>query len=339
MTQLYNSLGYVDIPKIMDRSDTFDFIIGARGTGKSYGILDVCRQLDSKFIYMRRTQTEADLISSDVTNPFKTLNQDKDDDIHIMAVSGIPVFCRLDADGNPVETLGYITALSTFANIRGMDFSDVTVIFYDEFIPEKRARPIREEFEALMNAYETVNRNRELKGEKPVKLICAANSNDIANPIFLGLQIVNRISKMAEKGIEEYHDPDRELSVYMLMHSPVSRKKMETALYKLTAASRFQDMAIRNIFDIDLSAVRSANLKEFKPVVRVGELVIYKHKGRREYYARCGSSGTVPVVLSTSDIDRKRFLKRYNTIYLMYLQNHVYFEDETAMIIFERLFN
>lgn len=144
---------------------------------------------------------------------------------------------------------------------------------------------------------------------------------------------------MAEKKIEEYHDPNRALSVYMLMNSPVSRKKAETALYKLTEGNRFQDMALRNIFAIDLSAVRSGNLKEYKPVVRVGELVIYKHKGRREYYARCGSSGVVPVVLSTSDMDRKRFMKRFNNIYLMYLSNHVYFEDETAMIIFERLFN
>lgn len=337
---LYTEEGYIDQERILSRFEHFVFQIGPRGTGKSYGILKYLLEHDQKFILLRRTQTEADLISSEVTNPFKALMQD-DESIRISAGSvnkNMGAFYDLNRAEDHPDPIGYICGLSTFANIRGMDFSDVEMIFYDEFIPEKRSRPIKDEYAALMNMYETVNRNRELKGHVPVKLICAANSNDIANPIFLGLKIVNRISKMMQKGIQEYRDPERELAVYMFMESPVSEKKADTALYKLTAGNDFQKMALKNIFDIDTNSVSSRKLKEFKPVCAVGELVIYKHKSRTEYYASCKQFGTVPEEYSTSDQDRKRFRHKYNYLYMRYLTGSMIFEDETAMIIFEKIF-
>ena len=60
-------------------------------------------------------------------------------------------------------------ALSVVANIRGIDFSDYDYILFDEFIPSDGERPIKREFEAFLNFYETVNRNRELEGKPAVK--------------------------------------------------------------------------------------------------------------------------------------------------------------------------
>ena len=75
---------------------------------------------------------------------------------------------------------GYAGALSTFSNIRGADFSDVKIIIYDEFIPEKTNRcSIRNEWDALLNLIETVNRNRELEGEESVKIILLSNATNI----------------------------------------------------------------------------------------------------------------------------------------------------------------
>lgn len=338
--RLYDDNGYVDQNKILNGSDTFIFEIGPRGCGKSYGILQYILMHGITFLLLRRTQTEADIIGSDLTNPFKAVLENHPEiRITIKPVSKnlSAFYIQREPDQDP-ERVGYLAALSTFATIRGVDLSDVDLIFYDEFIPEKHQRPIKDEYTALMNVYETVNRNRELQGKEPVQLVCAANSNDIANPIFIGLECVDIIARQMKKGIEHYRDPDRKMSIYMLMRSPISLEKAETALYRLTEGNDFQAMALRNMFDLDARYVSSRSLKEYKPVVRIGELVIYQHKSRKEYYARCGSSGSVPLVYQTNDIDRKRFYKSCGYLFTRYLSGHMFFETSGAQILFENYF-
>lgn len=339
---LYLESGYIDQERIISSADNFIFEIGPRGTGKSFGILKYILEHQIRFMLLRRTQTEADIISTEVTNPFKAIMlQDPALQIHPQSVSkNLSAFTIPgETEEDPPERIGYLAALSTFATIRGADLSDVDLIFYDEFIPEKHQRPIKDEYAALMNVYETVNRNRELQGRKPVKMICAANSNDIANPVFIGLEIVDRIARMMKKGIETYKDPDKSLAVYMFMKSPISGKKAATSLYKLTAGNDFQNMALRNMFDLDTRYISSRSLKEYKPVVKIGELVIYEHKSRKEYYARCGSSGTIPHTFSTTDMDKKRFVKIYNYLFLRYLAGYMFFETSISQVLFEKIFS
>lgn len=338
--RLYHDNGFINEKYICERPEPFCFQIGPRGTGKTYGIMQWLHESEKKFIFMRRTQTEADAIGTDVSNPFKALMNDTPGlDIAIAGNrKNIKIFAGRSSAEDDYKTIGYLVSLSTFASIKGMDFSDVEVIFYDEFIPEHHQRPIKDEFLALMNVYESVNRNRELRGLPPVKMICAANSTDITNPVFIGLEIVERIARMMEKGIEYYSDTARGLAVYMFMHSPISEKKGKTALYQLTAGSSFQDMALRNLFDIDKRYISSRPLKEYKPAARYGELCIYEHKSRNELYIRGGSSGTMPAVYQACDTDKKRFIKRYPYFYIRYLSGHAYFETVTAQILFEKIY-
>lgn len=340
MKSNYLPNGYIDESTICNSSDTFIFQIGPRGTGKSYGILKWLLDEGHRFILLRRTQTEAEAIATEVTNPFKALMRDIPGlDVKVSSVrKNISMFSVRRTETDEYETAGYLCALSTFATIKGMDMSDVTAIFYDEFIPEKHQRPIKDEYLALMNVYESVNRNRELQGRPACKMVCAANSTDIANPIFIGLEIVERIARLMIRGSEVYREPKRRMSIYMFMNSPVSGKKAETALYQLTEGSDFQNMALRNMFDIDRRYIRSMPLKEYAPVVRFGELVIYQHKSRSEFYARSGSSGTVPVIYSTSDADKLRFIKRFNYLYIRYLSGRMFFESVTAQVLFEKIF-
>lgn len=334
--KLYKEDGYINQEKIINRAgDVFIFEIGGRGIGKTYSIMQEILKLPAgrRFLYMRRTQREANMVSS-LTNPFKALMNDNPD----LNITYATVAEDLGGFFRDDELIGYAAALSTFYKVRGVDFSDVDVIYYDEFIPEKSARPLKDEYGAFQNAHETVNRNRELQGKEAVKFICSANSNDIANPIFIGMECVNRIAKMANKSIEEFHIPERKASIYMFMKSPIAEKKMETALYKFTAGQKYQEMAIRNMFDIDTRSVASRNLLEYKPVCQFGELVIYKHKSRSEYYAACHASGTVPVKYSTRDNDKKRFIRKYNNLYINYLAGNFLFEDETSMVLFEKIF-
>ena len=74
--QLFNKNGYVNIPQIMYHPATFIFIYGGRGTGKTYGTLQHFIRSKTKFIYLRRLQSQVDLVKRDDMQPFKTLNRD-----------------------------------------------------------------------------------------------------------------------------------------------------------------------------------------------------------------------------------------------------------------------
>lgn len=336
--KLYLDNDYANMGAMINDGNVFHWVIGGRGTGKTYGSLDYILSHMPTFLYIRRTQTEADLVTNGLNNPFK----------NIQIKYGVTVFAEkmgrnlgrfYTADEDTTETIGYIGALSTFASIRGIEFmQDVSLIVYDECIPEKRARPIKDEFNALMNLYETVNRNRELEGRRPVNLVCLSNSNDIANPYFIGLQIVNRIARMMQKDVEIYRDDTRSLSVYMLMKSKISDRKATTALYRLTGDGDFADMALSNMFELDDQSIRPRKLNEYKPLVQIGELVVYKHKSRYEYYITCHPAGTIPVTYGTSDIDVKRFLAKYDFLFFKYLNNSICFEDATSLVLFEKYF-
>ena len=145
---------------------------------------------------MRRTQAQADLINKSDFSPFKPVCDDKHIEITTAPVSKYNAKFIKDE-----VVIGYTCALSTIANMRGFDASDVKLLIYDEFIPERHERPIKSEGSAFLNAYETMNRNRELKGKRPLTVLCLANAFDIANPIFLELGLVGIAEKMKQNGL------------------------------------------------------------------------------------------------------------------------------------------
>ena len=243
----------------------------------------------------------------------------------------------MEEDEEMHEPFGYICALSTFSNLRGFDASDVQMIFYDEFIPETTAKPIKSEYETLLNVYETVNRNRELKGQAPVKLVCCANSNTIDNPYFIGLGVINKIASMQAKGKMIYSDKDRGLLIINLTKSPISAKKKDTALYRLSENTDFGDMALENLYSgTDTSTISRERLIEYKPRVTVGEITIYLHKSKRVYYATTHKSGS-PVTFGTSTDDLERYRNAYRKIYITaYYEDRFLFEDAVSQVLFKR---
>lgn len=345
---LYLESGFLDFKYILESRKLnvpFCLITGGRGTGKTYGALEYVVEHNIKFIYMRRTQTEVDEIYNPSMSPFKSLNKDKNWNINPLqltkSVSGW-YDCQLNDDGKLVPKglpIGYLLALSTVANIRGFDASDVDIILYDEFIPEKHKKRINGEAEALLNAYETVNRNRELLGRPPCKLIGLSNSNNIANAIYIYLNIVNKVFEMRNKGQETYIDRSRGLACITLDESPISNKKSETALYKLTKGTSFYSMAIDNEFEnVSTSKIKSMPLKEYTPFLTIGELTFYEHKSRKEIYVSPHQSGTVPT-FSTTKTDRIRIKKLYNWLWIAYLNNYFIFESLMLEILFVDYFN
>ena len=343
--QLYDNNGYVNIPEIIKHEAIFIFIYGGRGTGKTYGSLKCFKEQQKKFIYMRRLAAQVDIVKKEDMQPFKTLNRDMGWEIMPFSINKyISAFYDTDIneDGRiiPVgESYGLLTSLSTFSNLRGVDGSDIKIICLDEFIPELNEKPIKGEADAIFNAYETINRNRELNGEDPVKFLFLANSNRIDNPLFMELNLITLADNMRKKGLEYYYDKKRRMLLIDLAKSKISEEKSSTALYDLTRGTEFYNMAIKNVFlNEERGRIETKPLKEFKPIVAIGEICIYKHKSNGEYYVTGHRSGT-PATYGTGEMDRERFRKDYIHIWRAYMKKKVIFEAYIYEVIFDKYFN
>ena len=328
---LYLSSGYLNIPAIFNDKSVFNFIIGARGIGKSYGALKYCIENKLKFMYLRRTQKHTDIINKEKYSPLKSVCDDMGAEYnHVTSAKGS---VEMFVNG---ESVGFTGALSTFASMRSFDMSEIEVIIYDEFIPEVSERvTISHEFEAFMNMYETVNRNRELKGKPPVKLLALANSNRIDNKIFLGLRIANVIDGMYNRGQEVWRDGNRSIAVYCIMKSPISQKKADTALYRFAKGTDFDEMALNNSFRVDTSDVLKRSLKEFKPLVNIGELCVYRHKSRPLVYISTRTAvGSAPNYGVTEN-ELNRFKKDFTGVVMKATLGLVEYENITAKTLFK----
>lgn len=289
---------YVNIWDYKRDDMPFNIFIGGRGTGKTYGALKgaiegVC---DGKFLLMRRTLDEFDVLcdsdsKGEGVNPFKSINTDCGYEYGIKKLNkkiGGVYDREIDKDGRYRyigSPIGYATALSGIATIRSMDMSDVTDIIYDEFIPEQHVRTIKSEGEAFLNAYETINRNREFNGQKAVKAWLLSNSNNIYNDILNQLGLIAIIERMIARGQTDKYLTDRGIAIHLIESVELTERKAQTALYKATQGSRFSEMALGNKFTYnDFSLVGHRNILEYRPYIGLDFAYIYKHKSRNEYY-------------------------------------------------------
>ena len=344
---LYLDSGYINIPSIVSCGMPFIFATGGRGTGKTYGVTDWLNDTGYKFIYMRRTQSELESCWSDEeVNPFKKWNADHDRTIGIIKHSKYTGWiCDREADENgklkqtgPV--LGVAIALSTFANVRGFNGEDFDVLFYDEFIPERHVRPIKEEAFAFFNVIETINRNRELEGRKPLQVICMSNANKLDNPLYMYMGVVSKVDRMKKECQEVSIMPSRGLCLINLERSPISERKRDTALYRLTKGSQFESMSLDNSYigEDDRQYIGSKPLAEYTPLVAPGEICIYRHKSKHEFYISTHTAGN-PVRYMTSDSDLARFKKAYGWLWLEYLNGRIFFEERICEMLLTKYYN
>ena len=293
MGKLYLDNGYPNIDYIWETATNFITITSSRGTGKTYGVaqrvVETARTGGGKFIWLRRWGPQILKARTPVGNPFSRLNMDKGWNVQAFSVSADMVAFydagqnergKMAPDG---DLLGVGTSLSALANVRGMDFSGFDAIVFDEYIPLTTERTLANEFTAFLDFYETVNRNRELQGMYPVKAVLLGNANQLANPYYIGWDFMSTAVKMIRGKQMIYRTPDKSRAMIILQDSPISRRKMQTGLYK-NAPQDFIEMAINNAFYIDPTRVASRPLIEFDYLCSIGDIGMYRHKSRREFY-------------------------------------------------------
>lgn len=326
---------YINIWDFKDNNYPFQIFIGGRGTGKTYSALSGCVNglADNKFLFMRRTSQELELmLDSDErgegANPFKAINRDYNYNYGLRKIvkNMAGIYHRITDDEGKLSAagapVGYGVALSTISSIRGVDFSDCSDLIYDEFIPEKHVRKIKDEGGALLNAYETICRNRELEGKPALRMWLLANSNDIYNAIFIELGIVSDVEKMLRKNQSDLYIEERGLAIHLINNnSEFVEAKSQTALYKLTKGTQFYDMALNNDFAYnDFSLIGYKSITGYRPVCCIGKATIFKKKGESDIYVSYAAAKCPHFDINTEQ-DRRLFMQEYGCDFVPYFVN------------------
>lgn len=162
---------YYDIAGLLSQRCIFNFVIGNRGGGKTYGgkklVINRFLKKQQQFVWVRRYRTELDTLSdfwADIrpAYPDVALTQ-KGDSLYING-----------------ELAGYLIALSTSMQLKSVAFPLVATVIFDEFIIDKgRINYLRNEAHVFMELYETIARMR-----NNVTALFFGNAISIVNPYF-----------------------------------------------------------------------------------------------------------------------------------------------------------
>ena len=334
--KIYDSEGWVNWPSIYPEIKFICAMTGPRGTGKTYGLLKYIVENDIQFIYLRRLRSQLDICAADESgNPFKAVNRDLNTEIMVESTRNNVRFIRVDADGGP-RVIGYGAALSTVATVRGIDYSDVDCIVFDEFIANTGERPVKGEYQAFLNFIETVNRNRELSGNDPVKVFLLGNANTLCNPYFVAWHFMGTALRMIRGEQMVYRTPDDTRVMILLLNSEISKRKKETVLYQ-TADTDFVSMAIDNAFRTDATRIGARKLTDCRHVVSIGEIGIYQLKSTGEHYV--SSTINRDLYYEENDINIKLFKTRFALLKQIFFYDLMLFESYDIELLFRAYFD
>lgn len=340
--KLYTKSGWIDADLLIDAPEPFVVALGGRGIGKTYSVLLQLYRRNIPFIYMRRTQTQIDAVAVPQLNPYNQISIDIGEPIisgkiskHAAGFYHAVVNNKgvLVPDGEPFA-IGI--ALSTFAAIRGLSAERFDVVLFDEIIPERHEKPIKEEGTAFANVLESLNRNRELQGRPPLKVIMLSNSNTLNSKILESIGCIKPLDEMQRRGAW-YRSIDGLIAIFRYIDSPISNRKQAGALYRVIKNNDFVEMSLNNGFAAaDYENVCNKPLSEFNTICSYGNCTVMKHKSRKEYYVVDG-------IKSDNHYDRlplskKAFQRKYYYLYGAMLDKRVFYQNAEVKIEFEESF-
>ena len=345
---LYTAEGWVNYPALFDLADKRKIwlfvLLGPRQVGKTYGINKEVLERGLNFIYLRRTDKEFKTIcASPKLNPF-TKYKDLGFDIDI-AKSG-PITYSIGeyetTDSGKVKILkerGVGLTLSNIASIRGFDGASFTDIVFDEFIPEKIVIHRKAEGDAMLNAYTTINGNRELEGKPPLRLWLLANAFDIQSPILDAFGLVPILEKLMRTG-KEFTVTDTGICLVYFKSKKVIDKRRQTALMKhlqqtsSSGAQEFLDMALDNKFAYDrLEMVQPKDIRGWKPHIKMCGLFVYSLGPMALYVCRSPFQDKTDTY---GPADKKRCNVEHPEMFAYYNLGRLTFDSVQSMIVFKK---
>lgn len=341
MTDLYLPEGWLNFEYIDSVPAWLIIILGKRQVGKTYGALQTMLKENYYHILLRRTTAELDTItaSSDL-NPYKIFEPE----FHVGLFKQAKKLCRicdyiLDEEGKafPTDQRGIATSLAEIAHIRGFNGAAFTDLILDEAVPEKGVVTRRTEGEAFLNAYVTINGNRELEGKKPLRAWLLANTNRIDSPILESLNLVDDILYMRRKGKEELLT-DRGVYILQPDSIKISEARAETALMKqVSHKSDFYGMAMENEFSYDMSPyIKTLSIKGMQPCWVYDNMLFCWQYPKGYYICRAPFKGGFRY--EGSRTGREQLSMEWNILKQYYYAGMILFSDLRTLSIFKNIF-
>ena len=347
---------YVECEGVIDKFLPQDihvyYFCGGRGIGKTYGALDLCRKIgtgekhfddidsNEKFLYLRRTATEAATIATPELCPFKKYNSNEGYNINA-DFNGKLGFGNFYLDLGKKHHIGYCAGLSTFANLRGVDYSDVSLILYDECIPEnKNKHPLKDEGYLVLDMLETINRNRALENKPEVIFVMLSNPIELGNPMLTQLDLVSILNSMIFKNQERYTSKARSLHIEKYKDHEVSKEKGEKSmLYRFASTTGYNERSLSGDFvTADLDLIKSSEpLNSYVPYIRIENICIYEHKSNGTFYVsqklnKCKHTFKA----RQQDLIRELFYWRYKKLMIYRM---IFFDNYATKVVLESMLN
>lgn len=277
-------------------------MIGGRGIGKTYackmqGLLNYFNK-GEQFIYLRRYKEELKPLKN---GKFFDAIQDKFPDYEFKTNGEMlqlrPTVPEGEKNENKWETCGYLINLSTALTKKSVDYPQVTMIIYDEFIiPKGFIHYLPNEVESFLDFYETVARLRD-----NVVVYFLSNSISSFNPYFIYFKI-----KAPEPG--KFYKT-KSLVVEMCDMEEFKQKKRQTKFGQLIEGTKYSNYAIDNEFYMDDSkfiAGKTEKSRYFCTIVylnkRIGIWVDYR-EGKWFCSRHVDNSCRLTYAITTSDHD------------------------------------
>lgn len=164
---------YYDPNKTLSRQRLFNFVVGARGCGKTYGakktVIRNFLRRGEQFVYLRRYETE--MPAAEMLNFFDDI-ADEFPDTTFKSYNGL---FRING-----KIAGWYFPLSKATMLKSIPFPNVSLIIFDEFIIEVGIyRYLPNEVRTFLECYSTISRDRD------VPVLFMSNAITMTNPYFL----------------------------------------------------------------------------------------------------------------------------------------------------------
>lgn len=252
---------WFDYQHVKDHNCLFNFIVGERGNGKTYGFKKMALaeyfKTGGKFLYIRRYDVE---LNKSGASFFRDIGKEYPDfEFEFKAGKAGSNFYYKNEAGVK-HHIGYGAAVTTGSKDKSISYDDVVMICFDEFITEKGLGGyVTDEVRKFLNLYETVARMRDI----PIYFL--ANALTAHNPYFEFFNVTLPYNKTYSKKGDIYIE---------VTESKAYRKaKKESRFGKLIEGTDFAEFAIDNKFYLDTNAFvqkKTANCKPFHTIYYQG---------------------------------------------------------------------
>ena len=336
---IYDDNGYLNISEIAAAGAWLNVLISARQRfGKTYGTLKYMLDNDIQHILLRRSSKELEAITaSELLNPYKAFEPAYH--VGLFTAGGMANICDYTIENNkPIQgkQRGLLMSLPQVAHVRGFNGAAFSDIVFDEFIPEKGAYQRKSDGEALLNAYVTINGNREHQGRPPVRLWLLANANDINSPILEALNLSDTVIELQRKR-REYIVKDG-VCVVIPQGNSKADERSETALNRqIRKDSEFYEMAVDNLFSYDKSPlIISLPIKHMKPLFSYDATLYAWENDKGIYICRAQHDRNA---YTNSRWDSAQLAANYLWLKRYYYEGLVLFSDLRLLAMFRNIFD